>query len=89
MENVPMDFCGLMIQPEDLGLQAPHLKKIHSAHTLHLKASPVLGISEQNNRFFKINFNKVNKSNKKIKMSFQKHNSSQFKLEEKYYVIFS
>lgn len=66
LENVPMDFCGLTIQPEDLGLQAPHLKKIHSAHTWHLKASPLLGISEQNN-----NFNKVNKINKKIKCLFR------------------
>lgn len=27
LENVPMDFCGLIIQPEDLGLQAPHVQK--------------------------------------------------------------
>lgn len=28
-----MDFCGLIIQPEDLGLYAPYLKKKSTAHT--------------------------------------------------------
>lgn len=50
-----MDFCGLIVQAEDLGLQAPHLKKIHGPHILHLKACPARGISEQINIFF---FNK-------------------------------
>lgn len=67
-----MDFCGLIIQPEDLGLQAPYLKKIHSVHTLHLKASLGHGISEQSNRVFLIiNFNKLNKINTKIKCLFR------------------